>query len=90
MAMIDTNPRAWAKLRASIAAVQLGGPCGYCHAPVLASQIWELDHAIPRAHGGSDDPANLRIVHRLCNRRAGIKLVRNGGLRPRETHMREW
>lgn len=26
-----------------------------------------LDHVIPRSHGGSDDPSNLRTAHRYCN-----------------------
>lgn len=26
-----------------------------------------LDHIVPRAHGGSDDPGNLRTAHRWCN-----------------------
>lgn len=26
-----------------------------------------LDHLVPRAHGGSDDPDNLKTAHRICN-----------------------
>lgn len=26
-----------------------------------------LDHVIPKAHGGSDDPTNLQAAHHLCN-----------------------
>lgn len=27
-----------------------------------------VDHAIPRARGGTDHPSNLRPAHRSCNR----------------------
>lgn len=27
-----------------------------------------VDHVVPRSHGGSDDPANLRLAHWRCNR----------------------
>lgn len=30
-----------------------------------------LDHIIPRARGGTDHPANLRLAHFLCNHRRG-------------------
>lgn len=26
-----------------------------------------LDHVIPRAHGGTDHPSNLRLAHTICN-----------------------
>lgn len=31
------------------------------------NQAASLDHIIPRSHGGSDDPSNLRASHRYCN-----------------------
>lgn len=30
-----------------------------------------IDHVLPRSHGGSDDPANLRCAHFICNSRRG-------------------
>jgi 5-methylcytosine-specific restriction endonuclease McrA len=33
-----------------------------------------LDHIHPRAHGGSDDPSNLRLACRDCNNRKGARL----------------
>ncbi|WP_353809652.1 HNH endonuclease [Agromyces sp. SYSU T00194] len=34
-----------------------------------------LDHVVPRARGGSDDPGNLRAAHALCNARKGTRIV---------------
>lgn len=33
----------------------------------------QIDHIRPRAHGGSDDPENLRLLCRQCNQRAAIE-----------------
>jgi hypothetical protein len=33
-----------------------------------------VDHVVPRARGGSSDPANLRLAHRRCNGRRGSRL----------------
>lgn len=40
--------------------------CGSTHA-------LEVDHIIPRAMGGSDEPENLRLLCRTCNQRAAIR-----------------
>lgn len=40
----------------------------YSHADPMSKT---LDHIIPRSHGGSDDPSNLRIAHQRCNSRRG-------------------
>lgn len=45
-----------------------GGPFG----PGLALRT--LDHIIPRARGGTDHPANLRLAHFLCNHQRGCPL----------------
>lgn len=34
-----------------------------------------LDHIIPRSLGGSDDPENLRLAHRICNSARGNRVV---------------
>lgn len=48
--------------------------CQICYDPVDSGligtmSIWRpsLDHEVPRAAGGSDDPSNLRIAHFWCN-----------------------
>jgi 5-methylcytosine-specific restriction endonuclease McrA len=40
--------------------------CGSTHA-------LEVDHIIPRALGGTDEPGNLRLLCRSCNQRAAIR-----------------
>jgi hypothetical protein len=32
---------------------------------------WDADHVINAVDGGDESPANIRISHRSCNRRAG-------------------
>lgn len=34
----------------------------------------QVDHVIPKAHGGSDHPDNLRAAHGSCNTRKSDKL----------------
>jgi len=34
-----------------------------------------VDHIVPRAHGGSDAPANLAAAHGKCNRDKGAKVL---------------
>lgn len=34
-----------------------------------------IDHVVPRSMGGSDDPANLRRAHHICNARKGVKAL---------------
>ena len=48
--------------------------CGICEERVDRDLVgskseWRpsLDHVIPRAKGGSDDPSNLRLAHMWCN-----------------------
>jgi 5-methylcytosine-specific restriction endonuclease McrA len=40
--------------------------CGSYHA-------LQVDHIVPRAKGGADDPSNLRVLCRNCNQRAAIR-----------------
>ncbi len=46
--------------------------CAYCSATGLPL---EIDHVVPRSHGGSDRVANLVIVCRACNLAKGDKLL---------------
>lgn len=50
--------------------------CEYCH----TSERWQyvqftIDHVIPLAQGGSDDPDNLALACFHCNRRKADKLT---------------
>jgi len=53
--------------------------CEYCH----TSERWQyvrftVDHVIPLAQGGSDDPDNLALACFHCNRRKADKLIALG------------
>ena len=43
-------------------------------APRGSSWAGSVDHVVPRARGGGNDPANLRLAHRSCNSRRGSRL----------------
>jgi HNH endonuclease len=44
--------------------------CEYCRAPeAIFNFPFEVEHAIPPRHGGTDDPANLALACRACNLR---------------------
>lgn len=47
-----------------------GGLCGICGESVEFTAM-ELDHIQPLMLGGSDALDNLRVAHKLCNRRRG-------------------
>ncbi len=54
--------------------VEAGNRCGYC----LSLQkyvlgVLEIDHIIPQAKGGTDDPSNLWLACRLCNGYKGVQ-----------------
>lgn len=36
-------------------------------------QPWDIDHVIPLALGGKDEPENMRPAHAACHRGAGSK-----------------
>ncbi|QAY04042.1 HNH endonuclease [Gordonia phage Sombrero] len=53
--------------------------CWICGEPIDYAQkggFWyfNVDHYIPRYHGGTDDPKNLRPSHMQCNSRRGHRL----------------
>ena len=43
-------------------------------APRGASWAGSVDHVVPRARGGGNEPGNLRLAHRSCNSRRGSRL----------------
>ena len=45
-----------------------GGYCAWCRVP-LTQDTAQIDHVVPRRHGGSDDPANLVAACSECNAR---------------------
>lgn len=50
------------------------GVCDICGAPIRVGEPWHVEHPIPHAMGGSDNPSELRPVHILCH---GIKTGRD-------------
>lgn len=53
----------------ALAAMPEGAPCGMCGQPMFRAQKLQYDHVIPRSLGGKNGPR--RLVHALCNGRAG-------------------
>lgn len=44
--------------------------CEYCHSPKRSSSdMFTLDHVLPKSLGGSDESANLALACRRCNER---------------------
>jgi 5-methylcytosine-specific restriction endonuclease McrA len=44
------------------------GTCQACHITIQAGQAWDIDHIIPLALGGTNEPNNLQILCRTCHR----------------------
>jgi hypothetical protein len=72
---IVTEGLGWehAKQRRALLPFAYGKPCPLCGRVMLHTQRLQLDHQIPRAVGGLGGP--VRIVHGVCNERAGGKLA---------------
>ena len=56
-------PKNWAVLRRRV--LRSSDVCSICG----QSGADEVDHILPRHKGGSDEPENLRAVHRRCHAR---------------------
>ena len=61
-------------------ALRDGATCWLCGGGVDATahtgSPWagSVDHVVPRARGGGDEPTNLRLAHRRCNSARGSRL----------------
>lgn len=54
--------------------------CEYCLAPErLGNSPFEVEHIVPRYHGGADDETNLALACRACN---GSKLTATAAADP--------
>ncbi|HWG94417.1 MAG TPA: HNH endonuclease signature motif containing protein [Mycobacteriales bacterium] len=57
-----------------------GAVCWLCgngvdlSAPAGSPWAGSVDHVVPRARGGGNEPGNLRLAHRSCNSRRGSRL----------------
>jgi hypothetical protein len=54
-----------------------GYRCEYCHLKQedLPFAAFQIEHVIPRQHGGSDDPGNLALACERCNSYKGTNLA---------------
>jgi hypothetical protein len=53
-----------------------GGRCEYCRLPAAHVQVpFEIEHIIPRQHGGTDALGNLALACLHCNRYKGPNLA---------------
>jgi 5-methylcytosine-specific restriction protein A len=55
--------------------------CPRCQAKGWVREANEVDHIVPKAQGGTDEPSNLRAVNRACHER--ITLEQQGFKAPR-------
>jgi 5-methylcytosine-specific restriction endonuclease McrA len=61
-------------VRASVRAAA-GNRCGYCLSPQSLVLGWlEIEHIIPTAADGTDEPENLWLSCRLCNGFKGARV----------------
>lgn len=54
--------------------------CQRCKAAGLVREATQVDHIVPKAQGGTDDPSNLRSVNAQCHERITLE---QQGYRPR-------
>ena len=66
---------------AAIYAAQQAEPCGMCGQSFSAASNIEFDHIVPLASGGAHAAANIRLLHRRCNREASIRIFALRALR---------
>lgn len=51
--------------------------CRTCREAGLVKVATEVDHIVPKAKGGTDEPSNLQAINRECHKRKTIE--ENGG-----------
>jgi Restriction endonuclease len=72
------STRAWRRIRAAVLARD-AWRCHWCGRPAAT-----VDHLVPRARGGDDNPANLTAACSRCNSSRGA------GIRPPGAPPRAW
>ena len=66
---------------------RFGSVCGVCGKPIVGARF-DIDHIIPRSAGGSDEDANLRPTHAVCNRSKSANQVASWQARRSPTNHR--
>lgn len=81
LCMANARPHRYS-LNAAQVADRDGTECKWCGDVVDLSLIgsrsmWapSVDHIIPWARGGTDDPDNLQLMHRVCNAQKGTRIA---------------
>lgn len=70
---------AWDRLRATILKRDnYVCQCEDCKAAGLVKPATHVDHRIPKAQGGSDDPSNLQSMNVACHMRKTAREARGG------------
>ncbi|HJZ57132.1 MAG TPA: group II intron reverse transcriptase/maturase [Gemmataceae bacterium] len=46
-----------------------GGKCAWCGLFFRHGDVWNVDHVVPKSHGGTDAMDNLQLLHRHCHQR---------------------
>jgi 5-methylcytosine-specific restriction endonuclease McrA len=66
-------PGSWTKADIATLLRQQGGKCAHSWCCVDITEKRHIDHVIPLARGGTNDPRNLQLLCARCNRRKGTK-----------------
>lgn len=82
------QPRLWSDAELSVVAeppprpvsrrrrevfLRSGGCCHYCGTPLRIDGAWHVEHQLPRALGGTDEPLNLVAACAGCNLQKGTR-----------------
>ncbi len=43
------------------------GRCHICDTRIFPGDLWEVEHIIPLALGGADEPSNIGPAHKVCH-----------------------
>jgi len=62
-----TRRRLSAKARAAIFNAA-NGICHICDGGIQAGEAWQVEHIVPIAMGGADEPDNMRPAHDKCHK----------------------
>jgi len=44
------------------------GLCGLCQSKISVGKSWDIDHILPLALGGTNEPTNLQILCKPCHK----------------------
>lgn len=61
-----------------------GPNCALCGKPIGDIELANIDHIVPRSHGGRDRVENLQLAHYRCNVERGTTVTRDDRLAHRE------